>query len=727
MSETIIKDVEQFDTIGSVEIANKIASGFSVDSYLKLNKWFIPENNSWEIVLKVTFGSRSCFFFGNTNSYYSIVLGRSNSANGGKLVLYLSSNGSSWDIASGLGDLVLDDDTEYYIKLSYDLTDYKLEASTDGSNWQTSTTITSALKVYQGLYYIGACWDRSTSYLDGSVDLTATETYINVNNQLYWKPYVQKTYTYTDYEVQVLKGMVSTFGVRANGKYDSLVSKRISGSGEVTTTLMKDYDGLSYTTDNTEGLKLDFSQTILPWKWGYSYLLSTTKYCMLPINESKTFYTDLYGNVRKCGNPTINVETGECSDFGKYDFLTVAKKFNPQAADTWEMVYKIKYSTSSSYQRVIGAYNNTSLCSLVIGIDNHKLIVWMSSTGTTYNLMSGTVGTTTLANEKVYYIKATFDGSQYKFELSQDNINWSTEITLSSSTKLYNNDSYILLGMSEHSNYLRGTMYLDGCYIKKDGVIWWTPICKKTYTNKIVNYGTDYSSFLIYNLSTGICSNFSKELLKVNSIFKPGNNSWEIGIKFKTPSTFGSSSNLLLGGNDYFITPACEVGSSGKFGFGVSSNGSSWDIGWNNHPTTLSTDTWYYAKIVFTGTTYTSYISTDGENWTSGTSIESSAIQYQAGDTTLQIGNTAYDSSRYYKGEIDLSGFYIKFGSQIVWKPDFEISEVYNGCLYNYTDDGSATTLNCFVDGDSSIILTPDNSYNDKRLLGTVEIPQHLL
>ena len=41
MSETIIKDVEQFDIIGSVEVTNKIASGFSVDSYLKLNKWFI--------------------------------------------------------------------------------------------------------------------------------------------------------------------------------------------------------------------------------------------------------------------------------------------------------------------------------------------------------------------------------------------------------------------------------------------------------------------------------------------------------------------------------------------------------------------------------------------------------------------------------------------------------------------------------------------------------------
>lgn len=718
MSETIIKDIEQFDTIGAVTIVDKIASNFSSSNYLKMRSY--PTNvSNFEI----------CFKFTTLDSFPSVwqsILAQSITnittpqiaINTDTLVFGLPDNSGNW----GINDTYqLNTNTTYWIKCIWDGSNKILDISTDGETYTTVSTHSHTSITWSEVCEIGA--DIGASPFLSSIDLN--ESYIKVNNEIWWTPYIQKTYTYTDYEVQVLKGMVSTFGVRANGKYDSLVSKRINTIGELTTTLMKDYDGLSYTTDNTENLKLDFSQTILPWKWGYSYLLNTTKYCMLPINESKTFYTDLYGNVRKGGNPTIDIETGECSNFGRYDFLTVSEKFNPQIADNWEMVYKIEYSTSSSYQRIIGAYNNTSLCSLVIGIDNHKLIVWMSSTGTTYDLMSGTVGTTTLTNGTVYYIKATFDGSQYKFELSQDNTNWLTEITLNSSTKLYNNDSYILLGMSEHSNYLKGIMYLDSCYIKKDGVIWWTPVCKKTYTNKIVNYGTDYSSFLMYNLSTGICSNFSKELLKVNSIFKPENNSWEIGVKFKTPSTFGSSSNLLLGGNDYFITPACEVTSSGKFGFGVSSNGSSWNIGWNNHPTTLSTDTWYYAKIVFTGTVYTSYISTDGENWISGIETESTSIQYQAGDTTLQIGNTAYDSNRYYKGEIDLSGFYIKFNNELIWKPDYEIPEIYNGCLYNYTDDGSATTLNCFVDGDSSIILTQDNSYDNKRFLGTVEIPVH--
>lgn len=720
MSETVIEDVEQFTKYGDITVKDKIASGFSENSYL-LIPIFNTNNNTWEICTKITTGimdSSQRYIFGQPiENRTTPQLAIQNSI----LKIWLASTTSSWDIANGIeSTLTLESNTEYIIKCYFNGNEYKIDV-----NDTNYITISSSTPIYHNNYPLILGYDNGNSAFNGLIDLT--ETYINVNNQLYWQPYIQKTYTYTDYEVQVLKGMVSTFGVRANGKYDSLISKRINTVGELTTTLMKDYDGLSYTTDNTGNLKLDFSQTILPWKWGYSYLLNTTKYCMLPINESKTFYTNLYGNVRKCGNPTIDVETGECSNFGRYDFLTVSEKFNPQTADNWEMVYKIKYSTSSSYQRVIGAYNNTSLCSLVIGIDNHKLIVWMSSTGTSYNLMSGTIGTTTLTNGAVYYIKATFDGSQYKFELSQNNTNWSTEITLNSSTKLYNNDSYILLGMSEHSNYLRGSIYLDGCYIKKDGVIWWTPACEKTYTNKIVNYGTDYSSFLIYNLSTGICSNFSKELLKVNSIFKPGNNPWEIGVKFKTPSSFGSSSNLLLGGNNYFITPACEVGSSGKFGFGVSSNGSSWNIGWNNHPTVLSTNTWYYAKIVFTGTIYTSYISIDGENWISGVDTTSSSIQYQAGDTTLQIGNTAYDSSRYYKGEIDLSGFYIKFNNQLVWKPDYQIPETYYGCLYNYTDDGSATTLNCFVDGDSSIILTPDSSYNDKRFLGTVNIPVHTI
>lgn len=728
MSETIIKDVEQFDIIGSVEVTNKIASGFSVDSYLKLNKWFIPENNSWEIVLKVTFGSRSCFFFGNTNGYYSIVLGRSNSANGGKLVLYLSSNGSSWDISSGLGDLVLDDNTEYYIKLSYDLTDYKLEASTDGSNWQTSTSITSALKVYQGLYYIGACWDRSTSYLDGSVDLTATETYINVNNQLYWKPYVQKTYTYTDYEVQVLKGMVSTFGVRANGKYDSLVSKRITSSGEITSTLLKDYDGLYCELEQyaNEPILMNFSNTILPWKWEYSYLLKNNLFSMLPYGTDYTHFYDLYGNVIRNGNITLDINSGECSNFSKYNSITLPESFDPQNYNTWEIFLKFKHSTNLSYQRLTGAPNNTTLCQVVIGVDNNKLKIWMSSNGTSYDLLNGISGVTSLTNNTTYYVKATFNGTEYNFQLSTDGHNWTTEIYLSSSTKVNSNNDRFFLGMSEFSNYLAGTLYLKECYIKTDGNYWWQPICKKTYTNKITVNGSSSSNYLKYNLKTGILDVSANQKLVIPNVFEPQNSSWEIGIKFKTPSSFNRA-NLLLGGNDYFITPACEVNSNGRFAFGVSSNGTSWSLGSTSSfisgSVVLTTNTWYYAKMIFNGHSYLSYISTNGIDWSLNTQLDSDIIQYQDGDKSLQIGNTASDTNRYYQGQIDVSYCYIKFDNEYIWKPDYEETTVYLGCLDHYIDDGSAVTLNCYAVGDDRIVLS-DINYNGKYL-GTIDIPAH--
>ena len=182
---------DNFTKVGNVQVdKDGIVSGFNATNSLQLPEAFNPGNNPWEIVLKVKFGSRSCFFFGNTTNTYGIVLGKYNTADGGKLHVYLSSNSSSWNIASGLGDLVLEDNTEYYIKLSYDLTSYKLEASVDGITWQTSTSINSSEKICQSTFYLGSCWDSSITYCDGSIDLS--ESYIKINNEIWWQPTFSK-------------------------------------------------------------------------------------------------------------------------------------------------------------------------------------------------------------------------------------------------------------------------------------------------------------------------------------------------------------------------------------------------------------------------------------------------------------------------------------------------------------------------------------------------------
>lgn len=721
MSGTIIEDVKQFDIIGNVNIVDKVASNFSSSNYLKMRSY--PTNvSNFEI----------CFKFTTLDSFPSVwqsILAQSITnittpqiaINTDTLVFGLPDSGGSW----GTNDTYqLSTNTTYWIKCIWDGSNKTLDISTDGETYTTVSTHSHTSITWSEVCEIGA--DIGANPFLSSIDLN--ESYIKVNNEIWWTPYIQKTYTYTDYEVQVLKGMVSTFGVRANGKYDSLVSKRITSSGEITSTLLKDYDGLYCELEQyaNEPILMNFSNTILPWKWEYSYLLKNNLFSMLPYGTDYTHFYDLYGNVIRNGNITLDINSGECSNFSKYNFITLPESFDPQNYNTWEIFLKFKHSTNSSYQRLTGAPNNTTLCQIVIGVDKNKLKIWMSSNGTSYDLLNGISGVTSLTNNTTYYVKATFNGTEYNFQLSTDGHSWTTEIYLSSSTKVNSNNDRFFLGMSEFSNYLSGTLYLKECYIKTDGNYWWQPICKKTYTNKITVNGSSSSNYLKYNLKTGILDVSANQKLVIPNVFEPQNSSWEIGIKFKTPSSFNRA-NLLLGGNDYFITPACEVNSNGRFAFGVSSNGTSWRLGSTSSfisgNVILTTNTWYYAKMIFNGHSYSSYISTNGIDWNLNTQLDSDIIQYQDGDKSLQIGNTASDTNRYYQGQIDVSCCYIKFDNEYIWKPDYEETTVYLGCLDHYVDNGSAVTLNCYAVGDDRIVLS-DINYNGKYL-GTIDIPAH--
>lgn len=62
------------------------------------------------------------------------------------------------------------------------------------------------------------------------------------------------------------------------------------------------------------------------------------------------------------------------------------------------------------------------------------------------------------------------------------------------------------------------------------------------------------------------------------------------------------------------------------------------------------------------------------------------------------------------KGTYDLEAenTYVQLGDNIIWRYD-ESMETLNGCLYNYTDDGSEITLKTFVvNGDERIVLSND-------------------
>lgn len=178
------------------------------------------------------------------------------------------------------------------------------------------------------------------------------------------------------------------------------------------------------------------------------------------------------------------------------------------------------------------------------------------------------------------------------------------------------------------------------------------------------------------------------------SAFMPSTSTWEICFKVKTSSTLGVQNFLLGSTPQYYYTVGGELMSNNYFGFGFSSNGSSWNIGWVSGTTQVSANTWYWIRISFDGTTYKFELSTDGENYNLEGSITNSNAIYQNSTNSIMNLGTMGNRNTYWRGDIDLKEWYIKEDGQITWQAVscFDVSGSID-ITKGYYNDGNHTII----------------------------------
>lgn len=182
----------------------------------------------------------------------------------------------------------------------------------------------------------------------------------------------------------------------------------------------------------------------------------------------------------------------------------------------------------------------------------------------------------------------------------------------------------------------------------------------------------------------GVVSGFStSNYLSLPETFAPvSGNVWEIGFKVTTGSNV-TTQQTVLG----CTPPNCGGmwlglgrSSTAKFDFSAGS-GTSSSSDWNiaSHvagSTTITTNTTYYIKIVFTGSEYKVLISTNNIDWITDISATSSVVPSAY---TNRIGIVLSGVSSYvhpWLGSIDLSESYIKINGKYWWKgtkPEYDL------------------------------------------------------
>lgn len=181
---TFEKQNQAIETVGNLTIVDGIASGFTATDYLQTTVPFAPGNNSWSIKVPFTITSLSsyCGVIGSTTKtdYQGIALVIQTDR---RVNLFLSRNGTSWNIAAATGlTPALNLNQQYYAWITFDGNNtYQLKISTDNQNWTTYITVTSTAKIYtsSGSLCIGANIFNSTGErLQGTINVNGIEIFI---------------------------------------------------------------------------------------------------------------------------------------------------------------------------------------------------------------------------------------------------------------------------------------------------------------------------------------------------------------------------------------------------------------------------------------------------------------------------------------------------------------------------------------------------------------------
>ena len=162
---------------------------FSETDYIELPKIFRPFRNTWEMLFKFkAFDSENSRIIGGIESYdmnRGVVVGNRRDANGVSTPhLWLSSNGTSWDIADAVhsSDFVTELNTWYYLKVQFTGTQYIMSIGTTLEEMTTLVTIDSTSLIFQDKpFYIGY---YEPLVFNGEISLT--DSYIKIGEDYFW-------------------------------------------------------------------------------------------------------------------------------------------------------------------------------------------------------------------------------------------------------------------------------------------------------------------------------------------------------------------------------------------------------------------------------------------------------------------------------------------------------------------------------------------------------------
>ena len=467
----------------------------------------------------------------------------------------------------------------------------------------------------------------------------------------------------TTKELKVRKSLPYNINIRANGKYDYATTHTFKMDNEQLSYTMQDYDGLNYTISKPydDTTILDFSETVLPWKFELNNRLLTSRYCLKPYEENPyelTAFEKDYKYIQKVGN--LSDDNGIFSNFSAENYLKLKEKFNHNYP--WSATFKVNLnSVDGNSARVLLGYNSSGL--FKFAIYQGRVEFGVSTSTSDWNIGQVT-GNQTLQTNKDYWVKAEFTGSVYNIYLSENGSNYSLEGTINSSS-IFTMPDELLIGNGGWSfaEYLTGSLDLnetsitgyflvDGEYIEQSRLL-----NESDYVKHHTNLGIVGAPTIENNVVSGFSNS---NYLTLNNSLVSKNATYVFKVTF--PSSMSVSQCIFE--QDYFAN--------------IEFRGNTQDLrawNWQNSQYEKIMDITfgktYWFKMVINDSVKTYSYSEDGQDY-----IEAYVMNDNATNTTSSnffIGVTSRRGN-IFQGSIDLTESYAKI-SEIVAEGEGELIE----------------------------------------------------
>ena len=424
-----------------------------------------------------------------------------------------------------------------------------------------------------------------------------------------------------------------------------------------------------------------YKEAVAGSHYGYQDFYSK---CIEEYNNPNNTLEIIKNNYTVVGTPTITSD-GIASGFSASNYLSETLDFSN--ASTWEI--QIPFTTGSDIttkqrffdrygaaQNLIIAIVQNSQCSVSLEIANGTSIFSASTdkfgitANTDYVLIIGYNGTS-------YYLKYKVDGVVTTVKTVTSSVKWS-------SSQIH------FLGSNASAEYFRGSIDLKYFLIVIDGIPVLTGNQTGIDTIKPNDYAAPTSRTLPNITDDGIASGFAnnKMVQLSNSAIGSSYSTFDVYWKQKFTTLSGAQSLLttssgnadglpLVGGNGLTL----YTWGAGKPTLRLSSDGTNNDIAndvVSDIAMTVNTD--YYFHFSFDGSSYKLLGSTDGENYTTWITINSSTKMYGLYDFFLG-GIWAPQYAVY-----DLNAFKVYVDGDLVYQPCLKIPYTYSNAERKVVD-----------------------------------------